>query len=176
MIESVQKQMEMHLDTLEIDSSNSWDDIEKQYRQLIQRWHPDRNLGENKDIAQSKFIEINSAYKALREQYRKNGAIPRHLPPEQQGPLLGTKKEVVVKPALYKNKIVVAAVLGIALLSVFGAVLWSLDSRLAENNRDRATIEKTTSGFEAAATHGQQMDQLDSLEGSIIQTTSELEP
>lgn len=175
MIESVQKQMEKHLDTLEIDSSKSWDAIEKQYRQLIQRWHPDRNLGENKDIAQSKFIEINSAYKALREQYRKNGAIPRHLPPEQQGPLLGTKKEVVVKPALYKNKFVVAAVLGIALLSVIGALLWSLDSRLAENNRDRATIEKTTKDLEAVTGKKQQTDQLEIFKKSITQSASELE-
>jgi len=140
MIESVQKEMERCLETLEVDSTNSWDDIEKQYRLLIQRWHPDRNAGENADLAQSKFIEINSAYKAIREQYRKNGAIPRSMPPEQKGPLLGTKKEVVVKPALYKNKFAVSAVLGVALLSVFGAILLSLDSRLAENNRDRAKI------------------------------------
>jgi len=140
MIESVQKEMERCLETLEVDSTNSWDDIEKQYRLLIQRWHPDRNAGENADLAQSKFIEINSAYKAIREQYRKNGAIPRSMPPEQKGPLLGTKKEVVVKPALYKNKFAVSAVLGVALLSVFGAILLSLDSRLAEKNRDRAKI------------------------------------
>ena len=151
MIESVQTELEQHLDTLEIGSSRSWEDIEKQYRLLIQRWHPDRNSGENLDLAQTKFIEINTAYKAVREQYRKSGSIPRRLPPEQKGPLLGTKKEVIVKPALYKNKLLVTAVLGIALLGVFGAVLWSLDARLAENNRDRAKVEKVSSDLEAAA-------------------------
>lgn len=181
MIESVQKQMEKHLDTLEIDSSYSWDDVEKQYRQLIQRWHPDRNSGADSDVAQTKFIEINSAYKAIREQYRKNGAIPRRMPPEQQGPLLGTKQEVIVKPRFYKNKLVVAAVLGIAMLSAFGAVLWSLDSRLAENNRDRATLEKTiieniTLELEANATKEQQTDRAKKLNTTITQSASELEP
>lgn len=151
MIETVQQQMERCLAILEVDASHSWEDIEKQYRLLIQRWHPDRNSGKDVELAESKFIEINTAYKALREQYRKNGAIPRSMPPEQKGPLLGTKKEVIVKPPLFKNKIVLSAVLGIALLSVFGAILWSLDARLAKNNRDRATIQKTTNALKAEA-------------------------
>jgi len=173
MIESVQKQLEQQLDILEIDSTHSWDDIEKQYRQLIQRWHPDRNSGENREIAQSKFIEINTAYKAIREHYRKNGAIPRRMPSEQQGPLLGTKKEVVTKPALYKNKLVITAAFGLALLFAFGVVLWSLEARLAENNRDRANIEKSSNANEAAALLREQKNEH---KESMEQTAISLEP
>lgn len=176
MIESLQKQLEMHLDTLEVDSSHSWDDIEKQYRQLIQRWHPDRNLGENCELAQTKFIEINSAYKAVREQYRKNGSIPRRMPPEQEGPLLGTKKEIVVKPTFYTNKIIIATLLGIVLLTVFAAILWSLDSRLAENNRDRAQIEKSILKQDASIIENRNLVQSNSSTNSITQSQNDLDP
>lgn len=148
MIESVQKQLEHSLSVLAVESSHSWDDIEKQYRQLIQRWHPDRNSDENSETAQSKFIEINIAYKLVKEHYRKHGAIPRPISSisvstKHDGPLLGTKKPVKAKVPLHKNKFVLCVALSLALVSVIGALLWSLDSRLAENNRDRATIEKT---------------------------------
>lgn len=174
MIESVQKQMEQCLVTLEAGSAASWEDIEKQYRHLIQRWHPDRNSGENSELAQSKFIEINSAYKAIREQYRKNGAIPRPIPSDQRGPLLGTKKEVVIKPAFYKNKLVIAAILCIALLTMFGALLWSLDSRVVENNRDRAKVEKSSTVSKAKI----QTTALETAQNSTIikQSATELEP
>lgn len=176
MIESVQKQLESHLDTLEVDSTYTWADIEKQYRQLIQRWHPDRNLGESSAAAQSRFIEINVAYKAIRDQYRKNGSIPRHMPPEQQGPLLGTKKEVVIKPALYKNKLVVALAASIALLSVVGLVLWSLESRLAENNRERAKVEKTNSSVEEAAIAVRERLKSKANSKPITQSATDIEP
>jgi len=165
--------MEQHLDTLEVDASHGWEDIEKQYRQLIQRWHPDRNSGDKLEVAQTKFIEINSAYKAVREQYRKNGSIPRRIPPEQKGPLLGTKKEVVVKPAFYQNKYFIAAVLGLTLLCMFGALLWSLDARLAENNRDRAKVEKKSNELEAAA--AAKKTQIEKSK-AIEQSASEIEP
>ena len=80
MIESVQKQLEHSLSVLAVESSHSWDDIEKQYRQLIQRWHPDRNSDENSDTAQSKFIEINSAYKVVKAYYQKNADTWTNLP------------------------------------------------------------------------------------------------
>lgn len=152
MIESAQKKLEHSLDVLSVHPTNSWDDIEQQYRQLIQRWHPDRNSGADRETAQNKFIEINTAYKLIREHYRKNGAIPRRLPPEQKGPLLGTRKETVAKPALYKNKLIAACAFGLTVVGIIGTILWSLDSRLAENNRDRAKAEKNEASVNAVAT------------------------
>ncbi len=142
---SAQIELEHSLEVLSVDHNNSWEDIEKQYRQLIQQWHPDRNSGEDQQLAQNKFIEINTAYKLIREHYRKSGSVPRKIPPEQDGPLLGTKKKVLVNPAVYRNKFLIAGVLAISIVAVFGAILWSLDSRLAENNRDRAKADQSES-------------------------------
>jgi len=173
MTDSAQKQMEHYLDILEVDSKHSWEDIEKQYRQLIQRWHPDRNLGDDSDDAQTKFIEVNTAYKLVRAHYRKNGSIPRRMPPEQKGPLLGTRKQTQPQPAFYKNKAVVAGVLGFTIVAMFGAILWSLDSRLAENNRDRADAEKIEASMKSSLPTANETVGNDQL---IKQSTMDVEP
>jgi len=147
MNQSEQSQLEHSLDLLGAEPTHSWDDIEKQYRQLAQRWHPDRNTGDGHEAAKSKFIEINSAYKRIRTHYRTTGSIPRHLSgePEERitgerpGPLLGTKKQMVIKPAFYKNKFVIAGTSTVIIAILFGALLWSLDSRLAENNQEKVS-------------------------------------
>jgi len=51
----------------------------------------------------------------------------------------------LIKPALHKNRFFVASTVMLTIAVLFGALLWSLDSRLAENNRGRATAEKTGS-------------------------------
>lgn len=133
-----QHELEHSLNVLSVSQDDSWDDIEKQYRQLIHQWHPDRNSGDDQEIAQHKFIELNTAFKKIRQHYRKHGAIPRRMPPEQNGPLLGTKKKISVAPSLMKSNLVLGSVFAFGIVAVFGAILWSLDSRLAKNNRDRA--------------------------------------
>jgi len=154
MNQSEQSQLEHSLGLLGVEPCHGWDDIEKQYRQLAQKWHPDRNTGEGHEAAKSKFIEINAAYKRIRSHYRNTGSIPRHLPVKQRepnaprerpGPLLGTKNRTPTKPAFYKNKFVIAGTITVLIAILFGALLWSLDSRLAENNRGRAIAEKTES-------------------------------
>ncbi len=146
MNQSKQIKLDHSLDLLGVESSHSWDDIEMHYRQLVQKWHPDRNAVDEHDAAKKKFIEINSAYKQIRSHYRKTGAVPRRNSInsiERPGPLLGIKKQNLVEPTLYKNKFVIAGTITIMITLLFGALLWSLDSRLAENNRGRATAEKT---------------------------------
>lgn len=150
MKQSEQSQLEHSLDALGAGPNHDWDDIEKQYRQLVQRWHPDRNANDVTDTAKNKFIEINSAYKYLRSHYLKRsssshiitGSNRHHIPPQQPGPLFGTKKQTLIKPAFYKNKFVIASTVSIMIAVLFGALLWSLDSRLTKNNRDRASIEE----------------------------------
>jgi len=170
---SAQHELEHSLNVLSVDHRNSWADIEKQYRQLIQQWHPDRNLGNDQEIAQAKFIEINTAYKHVREYYRKNGSVPCHLTPEQDGPLLGTKKQVVVNPAWFKNKFLIAGALAMFIVSAFGLILWSLDARLAENNRDRAKAGKTTPVVSGTVEPDIRVQQD---EERIRQSSSEVEP
>jgi len=138
MNQSKQSQLEHNLDVLGAKAGDSLDDIEKQYRQLAQRWHPDRNTSEAHEPAKAKFIEINSAYKYIRSHYRITSSVPGFVANERPGPLLGTKKQTRIKPALYKNKIVLAGAVTMILAILFGALLWSLDSRLVENNRGRA--------------------------------------
>lgn len=150
MNQPVQTQMEHSLDLLEVEPTHGWDDIEEHYRRLVQRWHPDRNAGEGSDAAKNKFIEINSAYKQIRAYYRNTGNVPRHRPPEQQSPLLGSKKPIQAKPALYKNRAVITGGVGILTVALFATVLWSLDTRLAENNRDRALDTKLESNMKSA--------------------------
>ncbi len=140
---SKQSQLEQSLEQLGANSTQGWGDIEKQYRQLAQQWHPDRNAGHGHDAAKNKFIEINSAYNYIRSHYRKTGSIQTPMSTERHGPLLGTKKQTVIKPTLYKNKFFIAAFASTMIAVLFGALLWSLDSRLAENNRGRASAEQT---------------------------------
>jgi len=149
MNQSEQSQLEHSLDLLGARQSHSWQDVEKQYRQLVQQWHPDRNTDGAGETAKSKFIEINTAYKHLRNHYQQTDSIlrdnaasnPHHIQPEQTGPLLGTKKQTLIKPGLYKNKFVIAGLASVMIAVLFGALLWSLDSQLAKNNRDRASFE-----------------------------------
>lgn len=155
MNQSKHLKLEHSLDLLGIEPSHGWDDIEKNYRQLVQKWHPDRNTIDEHDIAKKKFIEINSAYTHIRSHYRQTGSVPRRNSVgsnsvgansvdgmERPGPLLGIKKQPLIAPTLYKNKFVIAGAITMMITLLFGALLWSLDSRLAENNRSRATAEK----------------------------------
>jgi len=151
MTESAQQRLEHSLKILDVGPQSQWDDVERQYRQLIQRWHPDRNSGDDAALAQNKFIEINTAYKCVREHYRKTGSVPRPIPPEQQDSLLGTKKSTPLVRSVFKNKLAMLGAVALTILVFSGGILWALDSRLAENNRDRATAQKQIEN-EAAAT------------------------
>lgn len=148
MNQSEQSQLEHNLELLGAESSHGWNDIEKQYRKLAQKWHPDRNTGLERDTAKSKFIEINAAYKYIRSHYRKMGTIQHTVPTERPGPLLGTKKQSIIKHDLYKNKLFITSTITMIIAIIFGALLWSLDSRLTKNNRGRATAEKISSPTE----------------------------
>lgn len=170
---TLQQQLEQCLVTLDVGPDSNWKDIETQYRQLIQRWHPDRHIDAKDKVAENKFIEINSAYKLIREHYRKNGAIPRQIP-ENQGALLGTRKEQPkAKPAFYKRKAFLFTAIGLALVIGSSAVLWSLDARMAANNRDRATVEKSSAARSAArVTHSQMV----SGDDNTTQSSNDIEP
>ena len=61
----------------ELTSESDWEDVQSQYRHLVQRWHPDRHPPASRDRAQAKFIEITTAFKRLRRHYGEHGRLPR---------------------------------------------------------------------------------------------------
>jgi len=151
MSDTLQQQLEHSLNVLDVSDTDGWSDIEKHYRQLIHRWHPDRHSDDDEKVAEERFIEINTAFKLVREHYKKHGRIPRPITKGQTGPLLGDRKELSpTKPRKINKKLILSAMLAALLLIVSFVVLWALDSRLAENNRDRATVEKSTNIDEKA--------------------------
>ena len=66
--------MKNYYDILEVSPKASKEVIEKAYKVLAKKYHPDRYNGEKKEIAEEKLKEINIAYKILsddllRDQY-----------------------------------------------------------------------------------------------------------
>jgi len=146
-----QQQTDLCLKTLEIKSGSSWSDIEKQYRALVQIWHPDRYSGEDNTYAQDRFIEINSAFNKLRDNYRKSGKTP-HSSKAKPTPHKSASDSDVLKGTQFssnststvanRNHILKVAVLFVG-LTLLVTLFWVLDKQLAENNRERALILKT---------------------------------
>lgn len=146
-----QKQTDLCLKTLEIETGSSWPEIEKQYRALIKIWHPDRYSGKDNAFAQDRFIEINSAFNKLRENYRKSGKTPtsssaKPTPRKKASDsdvLMGTQfSSNSASPIANRNHILKVAALFIG-LTLLVTLFWVLDSRVTENNRERALILKT---------------------------------
>ena len=146
-----QQQTDLCLKTLGIETGNKWSDIEKQYRTLVQTWHPDRYSGNDNAYAQDRFIEINSAFNQLRENYRKSGKTPtssKAKPITQQrtggyaapeGMQFSSNSANTIDN---KNHILKFAAL-FAGLTLLVTLFWVLDKRVTENNRERALILKT---------------------------------
>ena len=88
----VQKLMKNYYEILEVNKKASKEVIEKAYKVLVKKYHPDLYTGEKKRYAEKKIKEINEAYNVLsdsflREQYnseieRQEGE-PRYQTPTQ---------------------------------------------------------------------------------------------
>ncbi|XP_059289806.1 uncharacterized protein LOC132043322 [Lycium ferocissimum] len=80
---------------LKVNRNASEEDLRKAYRRLAMIWHPDKNLGTNKNEAEAKFKQISEAYDVLSdpqkrqiydlygEEALKTGQVP---PPPRGGP------------------------------------------------------------------------------------------
>ena len=53
-----------------------WDQADASFRQLVQKWHPDRYDGNDPAEATRRYIEITKAFKKLRDFHKENGALP----------------------------------------------------------------------------------------------------
>ncbi|XP_020114571.1 dnaJ homolog subfamily B member 1-like [Ananas comosus] len=55
---------------LKVNRGASDEDLKKSYRRLAMKWHPDKNLGDNKE-AEAKFKQISEAYEVLSDPQRR---------------------------------------------------------------------------------------------------------
>lgn len=50
---------------LDLPNTTTDDEIRRRYKKLVMKWHPDRYVGNNKEGAEKRFIEIQQAYEIL---------------------------------------------------------------------------------------------------------------
>ncbi len=147
-----QHELNQALNVLELRENLTWDLVQSQYRKLVQRWHPDRHAGTDHEAAQAHFIAVNSAYNLLRQHYRKTGQLPKHNAKTHNGPLLGTRSEPTEARHWIRNPAFQFGAAALSVLFIFAAVLWSLDTKIAKNNRDRARTVAASAANSATAT------------------------
>ena len=56
-----------HYKILEVDKKASIEVIEKAYRILVKKYHPDKHSDSKKGLANKKMIELNDAYRVLKD-------------------------------------------------------------------------------------------------------------
>jgi len=64
-------------DVLGVSYDASWADVTRAWKELVQKWHPDRNR-DQEAVANEKLKDINEAYQALKKRYGKNVKQDRH--------------------------------------------------------------------------------------------------
>ena len=63
--------METLYDILEVSRKASKEVIEKAYKTLAKKYHPDLQTAENKEIAEKRMKEINEAYNVLSDEQKR---------------------------------------------------------------------------------------------------------
>lgn len=129
-------------------SDSGWNDVQAQYRLLVQRWHPDRHPAETRAEAQAEFIEIVAAFKRLRRHYDEHGRLPAPDPAPSAGAVPGrnpappsageTRLRAVLRSPL------TAVLAALLLAAALATLVRALDERLEREHRARApshTIE-----------------------------------
>lgn len=56
--------------------SKSFDEIRKRYKELVIKWHPDRNEGNSKAKAEDKFQKISEAFEIIEKYHKDGGEFP----------------------------------------------------------------------------------------------------
>ncbi len=129
-------ELDRSLELLQVSENSSWDDVQKEYRQLVQQWHPDRHQGDSSHDAHARFIEITSAYKLLSEYHKHLGSVPRHSSSKSNQTLnpASTGSEASTFNLSWLHLLIIS----LSTLMLVAVVLWQLDNRLIQNNREKA--------------------------------------
>lgn len=111
----VQKLMKNYYEILEVNPKASKEIIEKAYRVLIKKYHPDLYTGEKQRYAENKIREINEAYHVLsdeflREQYdnevnKQYSYQEARQPMHQRGSSTAREKEKTLEQTKRKPKV-----------------------------------------------------------------------
>ena len=91
---------------LELGRDSDWTEARQSYRRLVNRWHPDRfsTRPREKQLAQSRFIEVTKAYNNLRAFHREHDRLPLQDPKQSnQQKSRGTPPEPAVRPGKPDN-------------------------------------------------------------------------
>ena len=63
--------MKNYYEILEVNKKASKEVIEKAYKVLVKKYHPDLNAGKSKKYSEEKIKEINEAYSVLTDEFMK---------------------------------------------------------------------------------------------------------
>ena len=63
--------MENLYDVLEVSQKASQEVIEKAYKTLVKKWHPDLQESKNRPVAEEMMKKINNAYNILGDEYKR---------------------------------------------------------------------------------------------------------
>lgn len=61
---------------LQISPGCSWKELRKAFKSQAHKWHPDRYPDEEKDQAQTRFLQLNAAFQQLEEYYKTYHQLP----------------------------------------------------------------------------------------------------
>lgn len=85
--------------TLGLEKTADWDSVQRAYRKLVNKWHPDRHQGSPDAAAEAEqhFILITRAFNILRDFNRENNRLPLQAAKEKaRGPQESKKSKGVV--------------------------------------------------------------------------------
>ncbi len=146
---------------LDLGRDANWQEAQENYRRLVNRWHPDRftDRPRERQLAQSRFIDVTKSYNNLRNFHRENRRLPLQNPSFQDfspSQSTGTPPEPTKKPGKYGSATVEEEFFAqqgekpskkrpywlwvIPLIGLFGVVLLflELEKRVAEQTRENA--------------------------------------
>lgn len=101
----VQKLMKNYYEILEVNPKASKEVIEKAYKVLAKKYHPDRYTGEKQRYAERKIKEINEAYHVLSDQFLKDQYDNEIRNQEVATANIGEKGEKPLQQTTKKQKI-----------------------------------------------------------------------
>lgn len=150
----------------DLTADSAWEDVQAQYRRLVQQWHPDRHPLASRAEAQAEFIEIVAAFKTLRLHYGEQGRLPPvatppsgrsateagSAPPGTEGSRRPPSPGAMRARAMLRSPLT-ALVAALCLALGLAALVLVLDGKLERERRDQALSRSAGSGERTLLRH-----------------------